>query len=404
MSGARSLVVLGAADGSLSTYRAAAGMGLRTIAVDRSADAPGVALADEYLPVSTHDPAAVTAALAGRADLAGVVAPSSDVAVPALRAVADAYGLPARLSETAARASVDKWVLRGILDDLGVSSYPWIIGDDPADLAVRARKLRFPVVVKPADAQSGRGVSRCASPGDVLAAAEEARRSSYGGLVMVEEEIRGILCNCECVVDDGRVAFVATSLQTVSPPPLVLTMSRRMPAGLPGGVLDTTRSIMDKVCERLDYRRGPLNLDLIVTPDGRPYVIELGLRTGGNGTDDMVRSCYGVDPVRAAVQAAVGLPIELRPHPPRPVLWRVLTAGRAGELVSVSGVEAARALPEVAELVLLARPGQRVRPYRDVSDRLGWFVVHASGPAELDAAAAAVTRALRFEVRGDGRR
>lgn len=339
MSGARFLVVFGAADGSLSTYRAAAGMGLRTIAVDRSAAAPGVALADEYLPVSTHDPAAVTAALAGR-----------------------------------------------------------------ADLAVRARGLPFPVVVKPADAQSGRGVSRCASPGDVRAAAEEARRSSYGGLVMVEEEIRGVLCNCECVVDDGRVAFVATSLQTVSPPPLVLTMSRRMPAGLPGGVLDTTRSIMDKVCERLDYRRGPLNLDLIVTPDGRPYVIELGLRTGGNGTDDMVRSCYGVDPVRAAVQAAVGLPIELRPHPPRPVLWRVLTAGRAGELVSVSGVAAARALPGVAELVLLARPGQRVRPYRDVSDRLGWFVVHASGPAELDAAAAAVTRALRFEVRGDGRR
>ncbi|MEV3982553.1 hypothetical protein [Nonomuraea sp. NPDC049758] len=132
--------------------------------------------------------------------------------------------------------------------------------------------------------------------------------------------------------------------------------------------------------------------------------IELGLRTGGNGTDDMVRSCYGVDPVRAAVQAAVGLPIELRPHPPRPVLWRVLTAGRAGELVSVSGAAAARALPEVAELVLLGRPGQRVRPYRDVSDRLGWFVVHASGPAELDAAAAAVTRAPRFEVRGDGRR
>ncbi|MFI7421283.1 hypothetical protein [Nonomuraea sp. NPDC049684] len=264
MSGARSLVVLGAADGSLSTYRAAAAMGLRTIAVDRSA------------------------ALAGR-----------------------------------------------------------------ADLAVRARGLRFPVVVKPADTQRGRGVSRCAFPGDVRAAAEEARRSSYGGLVMVEEEIRGILCNCECVVDDGRVAFVATSLQTVSPPPLVLTMSRRMPAGLPGGVLDTTRSIMD--------------------------------------------------PVRAAVQAAVGLPIELRPHPPRPVLWQVLTAGRAGELVSVSGAAAARALPGVAELVLLARPGQRVRPYRDVSDRLGRFVVHASGPAELDAAAAAVTRALRFEVRADGR-
>ncbi|MFI6318240.1 ATP-grasp domain-containing protein [Nonomuraea sp. NPDC050556] len=394
----RSLLILGAADGALSTYRAAAAMGYRTIAVDRSATAPGVALADEYLPVSTRDAGAILAALDGRTDVAGVLSPSSDVAVPALREVADALGLPSRLSRTAARASVDKWVLRGILDDLGVSSYPWMKGEDPSEVAARARTLRYPVVVKPADAQSGRGVTRCAAPGDVLAAAHEAHRRSYSGVIMVEEEIPGVLYNGECVVDNGRVVFTAMSRQTVSPD--FLTTSRRMPAGLPSGVEHTTRSIIDKVCSRLEYRRGPLNLDLIVTPDGEPYVIELGLRTGGNGTDDMVRHCFGVDPVRAAVLAAVGKPVELAPHPPRPVLWQVLTAPRAGELVAISGEERARAIPEVAELVLLARPGQRVRAYQDVSDRLGWFVVHAATVEGLREAADQAAATLRFDVRG----
>lgn len=394
----KSLLILGAADGALSTYRVAAEMGYRTIAVDQSAAAPGVAVADEYLPVSTRDVDAILAALGRRTDVAGVLTPSSDVAVPALRAVTGALGLPVPLTEVAARASVDKWVLRGILDELGVSSYPWIMGDDPAALAERAGSLRFPVVVKPADAQSGRGVTRCASPAAVRAAAEAARPRSYSGVVMVEEEIPGVLGNCECIVDGGRVVFMATSRQAVSPPPLVLTTSRDMPAGLPPDVVDTTRSILDKVCTRLDYQRGPLNADFIVTPDGEPYILELGLRTGGNGTDDMIRLCYGVDPIRAAVQAAVGAPIELSPHPPRPVRWLVVAAGQAGTLVSVSGEAAARAIPEVAELVVLARPGQPVRPYQDVADRLGWFVLHAAATAELDAAADRVAATLRFEI------
>jgi biotin carboxylase len=394
-----SLLILGAADGALSTYRVAAEMGYRTIAVDRSATAPGVALADEYLPASTRDVAGILAALGDRTDVAGVLAPSSDVAVPTQRALTAALRLPGQLSEVAARASVDKWVLRGILDELGVSDYAWLSGDDPHDLAERARMLRFPVVVKPADAQSGRGVSRCASPDAVAAAAVEARGRSYSGVVMVEEEIPGVLYNCECVVDGGRVVFVATSRQTVSPPPLVLTMRREMPAGLPADTEHTIRSILDKVCSRLDYQRGPLNVDLIVTPDGEPYLIEIGLRTGGNGTDDMLRRCYGVDPIRAAVHAAAGLRIDLEPHPPRPVRWQVLTSERAGELVSVTGAAEINTITELVRLELLTRPGQHVRPYQDVSDRLGWYVLNAATVSELDAAADLVARTLHFEVR-----
>jgi biotin carboxylase len=394
----KTVVILGAADGSLSTYRIAAEMGYRTIAVDWSAAAPGIDLADEYLPLSTRDAPAILAALANRRDLAGVLAPSSDIAVPTVRELTVALGLPVLLSEVAVRASVDKWVVRGMLDELGVSSYRWIEGDDPVQLAKHAREFRFPVVVKPADAQSGRGVTRCADPDEVDAAVWEARRRSYGGHLMVEEEILGAHCGCECVVNGGKVVFMATTRRSLSPPPLTLTTAHSMPAGLPGGVEDTIQSIVDKLCARLDYQCGPVNLDLVVTPEGEPYIIELGLRTGGNGLDALVRHCHGVDPIRAAVQAAVGQPIELTPHTPRPVRWQALTAERSGELVSISGAARAAAIPEVAELVVLAEPGLRVRPYRDVSDKLGWVLLQADTIPAMDAAACRVAETLRFEV------
>ncbi|MPZ82679.1 MAG: ATP-grasp domain-containing protein [Actinophytocola sp.] len=394
----RTIVVLGAAEGSLSTYRTAAEMGYRTIAVDWSASAPGVELADEYLPLSTRSTPEILAALGGRTDLAGVLAPTSDIALPTLRELTVALGLPVQLSVAAVRASVDKWVVRGMLDELGVSSYRWIEGDDPVQLAKQARELDFPVVVKPADAQSGRGVTRCATPEEVDAAVWEAQRRSYGGHLMIEEEVLGVHCGCECVVDGGKVVFMAMTRRSLSPPPLTMTTAHTMPAGLPDEVENTIRSIVDKLCARLAYRRGPLNLDVVVTPDGEPFVIELGVRNGGNGLDDLVRRCYGVDPVRAAVQAAVGRPIELAPHTPRPVMWRALTAELAGELVSISRAERAAAIPEVVELVVVAEPGQQVRPYLDVSDKLGWVLLRADTIPALDAAAGRVAETLRFEV------
>jgi biotin carboxylase len=392
------VVILGAADGSLSTYRIAAELGYRTIAVDRSPSAPGIELADEYLPLSTRDTGAILTALGDRDDLAGALAPSSDIALPTLRELTVSLRLPMLLSEIAARASVDKWIVRGLLDELGVSSYRWIEGDDPGQLAKQAREFRFPVVVKPADAQSGRGVTRCATPAEVDLAVWEAQRRSYGGHLMIEEEILGVHCGCECIVDGGRVVFMATTRRTLSPPPLTMTLAHSMPAGLPGAVEDTIRSIVDKLCACLDYRRGPLNVDLVVTPDGEPYLIELGLRTGGNGLDALVRHCHGVDPVGAAVQASVGRPITLSPHDPRPVRWQALTAARAGELVSISGATEAAAIPGLAELVVVAEPGQRVRPYRDVADKLGWVLLHADTIPQLDAAARRVDDTLHFDV------
>jgi len=395
------VLVLGAADGSLSTYRAAREMGFRTIAVDWSATAPGIELADEYLPLSTRDVSGMLAALGGRRDLAGVVAPTSDIALPAQRQLSTALGLPVLLSERAVRASVDKWVVRGILDELGVSSYQWFEGDDPVELAKQARDMRFPVVVKPADAQSGRGVTRCATPEEVDVAVWEAQRHSYGGHLMIEEEILGVHCGCECVVDGGKVVFMAMTRRSLSPPPRTMTIAHTMPAGLPADVEAAVRSIVDMLCARLDHRRGPVNLDLVVTPEGVPYIIELGMRTGGNGLDDLVRHCYGVDPVRAALQAAVGRPIELSPHMPRPVTWQALTADRAGRLVAVTGAERAVAVPGVRELVVVAEPGQSVRPYLDVSDKLGWALLQAATIPDLDVAARRVTETLRFEVVAD---
>jgi formate-dependent phosphoribosylglycinamide formyltransferase (GAR transformylase) len=177
------LVVLGAADGSLSTYRTARALGYHTICVDRSPTAPGVALADEFLPLSTRDTDAIAAALDERDDLAGALAPSTDIALPTLLALTERLGLPVTMTEEAARASLDKRHFRRVCEELGFPVYRWQEVTGAAEW-----EWRGPAVVKPVDAQSGRGVTRCAEESMMDTAVAEASRLSYSGGVVVEDE------------------------------------------------------------------------------------------------------------------------------------------------------------------------------------------------------------------------
>lgn len=394
----RTLVILGAADGSMATYRAARRLGYRTIAVDQRSSAPAVALADEHLPISTREPELIRTALAGRTDLAGVLAPCSDIALPTQQELARRLGLPCGLTDTTTRASVDKPFFRALCDELGVPSYPWAVGDDPDRLVRAAQEFRYPVVVKPTDAQSARGVTRCADPAEVAAAVAEAMRYSYGGTVLIEQEVRGMHCGCECIIVDGRVEFLALTERQLSPAPLAVTTGHLMPAQLPAGVAEQVESIVNRLCERMGYRRGPLNLDLVVDSLGVPYLIEMGARTGGDPLGELARRCYGVDPLRASIDAAVGAVSVLEARPPQPVMVQVLGTDRAGELTEVSGLGRANAMPEVREVVVLAERGQQVQASANMAGKLGYAILTAPSPAELRRAADRLLETIRFEI------
>ncbi|GAB3827322.1 ATP-grasp domain-containing protein [Dactylosporangium cerinum] len=392
----KSLLILGAADGAMATYRTARALGYRTVAVDLRDTAPAVALADELLPVSTRDVSALTAILRGRSDVAGILAPSSDIALPTQLTLTERFGLPCGLTGATVEASVDKRRFRAVCDELGLPGYRWIDGPD-----WRAAGLRFPLVVKPADAQSSRGVTRCPDESTVDAAIADALEHSYGAGIVIEEEVLGQHCGCECVIDDGRVVFMALTERHLTPPPQATTTAHVLPAAVAGSVHDELVAAVDALCARLGYRRGPLNLDLVVDTGGRPRLIEMGARTGGDPLGELARHCYGINPIEASISVAVGAPLPPMPPPaePRPVMVQLLNAADTGILTAVHGVEEARAWPEVVRIVLLAEPGRPVTATIDLTSKLGYALLAADTPAQLRETADRLLSTVRFEVR-----
>ncbi|MFB8277858.1 ATP-grasp domain-containing protein [Nocardia colli] len=393
------LVILGGADGSASTYRRARELGYRTICVDRRGDAVARPLADEFVLASIRDPKLIAAELDGRADIVGVLSPASDTGLPAQRELAQQWGLP-DLSAAAVRASQDKSYFRAVCDQLGFASYGYVAGVADGELALQAAALRFPVLVKPLDAQSSRGIQVCDDASEVAAAAREAARFASDGGVIVEEYLAGNHYSAEAFVDHGQIAFVGVSARTMTPAPHFVTTAHRVPADLAAEQERELTEVLNALVAELDYERGPLTIDLLNDPAGRMHLIEMGARVGGNGLGELVRHAYGVDTVAASIAAATGDPADVTQTRSRAAISEVLYTDHPGVVTEVIGADAASAVPELVELVLFTSAGQEVLPYHNAANKLGHFVVVADDPDQAAAAAASIRATLRFDLSG----
>ncbi|MFC9997164.1 ATP-grasp domain-containing protein [Nocardia sp. NPDC127526] len=394
------LVILGGADGSIPTYRRARELGYRTICVDRRPDVLARPLADEFVHLSIHDPEPIANALDGRTDLVGVLSPASDTGLPAQRRLIRNWRLPGAPAEAVVRASADKAHFRAVCDGLGFAHHRYVTGLVDAHLPIRAASLRFPVLVKPIDAQSSRGIQACADVHEVAAAAATASDFASDGRVIVEELISGRHYSAEAFVDQGRIAFVGVSARTLTPPPHFVTTAHRVPADLDAARTHELTHMLDDLVAELGYRRGPLTVDLLIDDADRIHLIEMGARVGGNGLGDLVRHAYGVDLVGASIAAATGQPADVTPTQTREAVAQILFADRAGTITRVIGADAAETIPELVELTLFAHPGSPALPYDNAANKLGHFVIAADSPQQAAAAAARAHNALRFELSG----
>nr|WP_233224140.1 ATP-grasp domain-containing protein [Amycolatopsis sp. BJA-103] len=389
-------MILGGADGSVSTYHRARELGFRTICVDVRASAPAVALADEFVQVSVRAPEQIAAALDGRDDIAGVLCPASDVGLPTLAWLTRHWNLPDPLPEAAVAASVDKSVFRALCDRLRLPTYRSVGGKPGPDLALAAQQLRFPTLVKPVDSSGSRGVVSCPSPGGLDTAFTESLAFSPSGRLVVEEHLDGSHYTIEALVVDGRIVFHAVTRRTLTPPPFFVTASHLLPAGLPPVVDRALPLMLTALCAELGYRTGPLTLDAVLGRDGKFYLIEMGARMGGNGLAEAIALSTGVDLIAAGIAAATGGEVVLSPRDPRPTLVHILASDRGGRIVRIEGTDEVRAMPSVSSLELFAEEDSFVKPYEQAGYKMGYAVLSAPTVPDVLAAEDEMRGTLKF--------
>ncbi len=367
----------------LEAIRQARELGFKVVAVDADPDAIGFAEADEAVAADFSDVERVVE-IGRRVGASGVVAISTDRAVPAAAGVAEALGLPGIGVETA-RVMTDKWAMRTRLAEHGLPQPPFALlgrGDDPAE-ALAA--VGVPAVLKPVDSGGQRGVFLIDDLSQLEDHLPSALAFSRSERAIVEgfvdgTELNGIVVTCR---GESRVLTLSDRLRPDGPG-FGVGWAHLFPSTLSNDTLDCAADIARRASDALGLEEGIAFPQLLVV-SGEVFVVEVAARIPAGQMADLVRFGVGVDLVEIALRQAVGERIEEALRTPKfrqPLAIRFLTASPGplptGRITSIEGLGAVRSSPGVVKADLYMRIGETINPVQVDADRRGYIIATAA--------------------------
>jgi biotin carboxylase len=379
-------------------------LGLRVVAVDRNADAPGLLEADAAEAVDFTDVAAVTE-VARRHEVDGALTVSADRAVPVVAAVTRELGLPSIGTETA-HLMTHKIAMRRTLADAGVPQPRFAAARDLQSARAALEAVGLPAVLKPVDSGGQRGIFFIGSADELDAHLHAALAASTTGEAIVEGFHDGLELNGIVIARDGE-AFPLTLSDRLRPPGIGFGVGwiHVYPASIYGDVLEEAERVATHAVHALGLRDGIAFPQLIVSDDGSVRVVEVAARIPGGQMADLVRHAVGVDLVEVALRQALGEPIPdelVRPRVKQPLAIRFLTAQPGplptGKVTRIGSLEPVLAAEGVVQADTYLQVGETIRPVRLDGDRRGYVIATADTSVEALQRAEDAARLLEVEV------
>ena len=370
---ARRLLVLGAGHYQLPVIRCAQALGCHVITADYLPGNPGPALAEDHAIVSTVDMPGILR-VARDYGIDGVLTYGSDVSAPTVAYVAETLALPGHPAAACARLQ-RKDGFRDQQRSLGLPHPAFVAGESPGDLeqAAATAGLRGRLVVKPADSSGSKGLTVLDGPAGLAAAFDTARPFSRCGVVLAEQWLAGDTYELvgDVFIQHGRLAFRQYGHNHFVPEHPVVPVGELLPALVGPSVEREIDRQIQMLVESAGLQNGCLNFDGILS-DGVAYLLDVGIRNGGNLLDDLIALSTGFDLTAAAVHAALGVEYpcpELHAPAPLPAVSYILNSHAAGRFDRVT--IGAGVAPYVRRVEQFVAPGDRVEPYLSGDRGLG---------------------------------
>jgi biotin carboxylase len=361
------------------------------------------------LPFGRPDAATERIVTAHRARPVDAVVAADDDGVLLAAQARRALGLPGNPAEAVAAAR-DKRVFRDVLRAAGLPG-PWFRAFPLAEGPERAAALvPYPCVLKPLFLSASQGVIRADDPRAFAAAWRRIaailalpdvreRGGEQADWLLVEGFIPGAEAALEGILVDGEFRLLAF-LDKPDPldgpvfeETLFVTPSRHPPAAQAAAA-----ELVARAARALGLRTGPLHAEVRLGPGG-PVPVEIAPRPIGGHCARILRFGAGISLEELILRQALALaPLPLE-REARAAGVMMIPIPKAGRLVAVSGVEAARAVPGVLDVEISIPLTQAVVPLPEGHRYLGFIFAKDATPRAVEASLREAHRRLRFDIR-----
>ena len=383
----KKLMLLGGIRYLLPVIKAAHEQGYHVITADYLPNNIAHKYSDEYVNVSIIDKEAVLK-VAREREIDGIMSFGVDPGVVSAAYVQEQMGLPSFGPFKSVEILQNKDRFRTFLTENGFN----VPGAKGFGSVVEATQdlswLKYPVIVKPTDSAGSKGVTRVDSESQFLPALEQAFAHSISGHVIDEDFIEksGCSSDSDSMSIDGKLAFLSFNAQRFDNN----AANPYTPAAYswPSTFTNDQEIYLAKEIQRLITLLGlntsVYNIETRIGTDGKPYIMELSPRGGGNRLCEMVRYATGVDMITAITRFTVGDstgPVAQKPYDGH---WAeiILHADRSGifdGLVVSSDLDAT-----IIETDLWVKKGDKVHSFQGANDAIGTLILKFKGQEEME--------------------
>lgn len=372
--------------------------GYRVVCADRDPNCPGSKVADEFHVIGLDQREALLN-LVHTIHPHGIVTDQTDAGVAVVAWLSDHSGLRG-IGETCACLFTDKYRMREFGREHGFPTPAFFLSKDVESAQKAAAEIGYPVVVKPLRSQASKGVHRANNPEELAVHFEDAAKyAGYGG-ILVEEFIDGTEFTVEGFMGKGGHRTLGISEKSHYPEhPMVACSLRYTPANSSFDYSELRR-LHDNLINLSQLPFGMTHAEYKFSR-GRYYLIEVAARGGGTRiASDIVPWISGVDYQELMLDAVLGGKIDgvLEGIKERCALLEFFQFP-AGRVHAISGVNDAKLLPGVRDVVLPCAVGDYLPPLTDDTVRPGYFILQTNTGAELHDLRQRVLQIVRVQLK-----
>jgi biotin carboxylase len=279
--------------------------GYYCILIDYFENPPAKYLADEHIQLSTLDEMKVLEIAKKRnADI--VISTCIDQANVTACFVGEKLGLPIPYSYETALSVTNKIEMKKRMLDGGIPTAKYTSLKE--NYVFNDSEFQYPLIVKPSDSNSSKGVTRVNDYNELNLAIQDALKFSRNKEIIIEEFKVGIEIGIDCFVKNNEVKVLMTKERRKI---LGVNESAQQiygcfwPAELSSNITDKIKIISSKIAKSFGLNNTPLMIQAIVNGN-EINVIEFAARIGGGESFRIIELQTGFDFVGAAIDSFLG--------------------------------------------------------------------------------------------------
>ncbi len=355
--------------------------GIETVLADYYEAPVAKPYADIFYRVSTLDIPAITE-VAKKEKVDFLITCCTDQALLTVAKVSEELGLPCYIDHQTGLNVTNKQYMKKVFNAYNIPTAKHVImaSYNEAQLA----GLEFPLIVKPVDCNSSKGVKRVENTVELKEAVETAIRYSRTDTAIVEEFIDGEELSADIYVENGVAHLLSVStLDKIADNDKFVIFRGRYSSEKVAAVHDLVRGIAQQIADAFGLKNSPMLIQMI-TDGKRAAVLEFSARTGGGVKFMLIKKASGFDVISAVIDLTLGN----KPHvdkvtPENKFIANEFIYCKPGIFDHLENFEELKEQGVISEYCLFKWKGAEFDTIENSGDRVGGFTVQADTMEEL---------------------